>query len=85
MKAEDLSNSDKFFLNFCLDSPYWKYIGVDRLAMNTLSSYGLVKDTGNMQYELTEEGKALLKQASAYETSSEIPSNYSGKSAEPVV
>lgn len=60
MESYELDNTEKYFLRLCNELPDYQYSGGPRVVMATLFSFGLVREMGNMRYELTEEGERVL-------------------------
>lgn len=62
MELKDLTATQKFLMGWLQEKPHHKFIGNSRNEMNVLASLGVARYAGNLQYELTDSGKELLKE-----------------------
>lgn len=60
MEIEELSAFQNFLLWTINIRPEMKCIGLIRDEANILAAYGLLRFAGNLQYEITQEGKELI-------------------------
>ena len=74
---EGLNVFEQAALVHCLDNPQYKYSNMDgRRYMNTLCSLGYVIDAGNMQYQLSRQGRELAELLIIQETTEVIPEEF---------
>lgn len=62
MDSKDLTTVQLNLIYRLNKNPRHKYIADARAELNILSAYGLVRDAGNLQYELTSAGEDIVKE-----------------------